>query len=54
MFAQQIQTGAKPPLTPAMMSAGKVSRLLLIALCAAPVALFPVALVHRAVSYFLP
>ena len=43
-----------PPSTRAAQLAGKASRLLLLALCASPVALFPVALAVRTYGYLFP
>jgi hypothetical protein len=43
---------AEPPLTPSAALVAKVSRLLLLAVCAGPIAVFPIGLAYKGYMHF--
>jgi hypothetical protein len=50
VLLQRLET--EPPLTPAAALVAKMSRLLLLAVCAGPIAAFPIGLAYKGYSHF--
>jgi hypothetical protein len=52
MSVQVQRVEAEPPLAPAAALAAKVSRLLLLAVCTGPIAVFPIGLAYKGYTHF--